>query len=217
MSQLARGRGRTVADLVEDLERRGVRMTVRGDRVVIVAPRGVIRAGDLEVLTRHKATVVALLAGARLDPPSRPPGVPTYGYTQHMHVVELATRTPSEERSDPIKLVTAEGWPGWYPVTAGDLRERGLNRACRGRRTALTEDQASLIMGRHETRISQRSDPGSRGWLGDEPIRDLLRDRLRSDVDVQVHARQGRAEPGYPGQTGRAAGVAPGHAEANQG
>jgi hypothetical protein len=43
--------------------------------------------------------------------PPRPPTPPTHGLTVHGRVVELPA--PS---TDPARLVSGPGWPGWYRV-----------------------------------------------------------------------------------------------------
>jgi hypothetical protein len=47
--------------------------------------------------------------------PPRPAGSPVFGWTHGGRLVELATRTAADEAGDPTKLVTAPGWPAWYP------------------------------------------------------------------------------------------------------
>jgi len=48
----------------------------------------------------------------------RPPGIPTYGWTEAGGIVILKGKA-APGRS-PIKKVTAEGWDAWYPVHPGE-------------------------------------------------------------------------------------------------
>lgn len=50
-----------VADLLVDLERRGVTLELRGDRLAWRAPQGAVTPELVEVLARHKAELVELL------------------------------------------------------------------------------------------------------------------------------------------------------------
>ena len=54
-------------------------------------------------------------------PPPRPLGSPTWGVTESIRVVELASWTPCRQAKDPVIKVTAEGWEQWFPVEPGDL------------------------------------------------------------------------------------------------
>lgn len=50
---------------------------------------------------------------------SRPDTLPSYGWTVAGHMVELP-RTAAKSAADPLKLVTAPGWPDWYEATEAD-------------------------------------------------------------------------------------------------
>jgi hypothetical protein len=87
----------------------------------------IARAG--EVAFCHTAAPDPVPLAAALDPapvpgreplPPRPVMPPTFGWTRGGHVVALP-RTEAEERRDPVRLVTGEGWPDWYPPTHGGL------------------------------------------------------------------------------------------------
>ena len=61
--------------------------------------------------------------------PPRPPGIPTWGRTRSIRVVELARWRRSQQAEDPVVEVAAEGWNQWYPIQRGDLPSRkGENR-----------------------------------------------------------------------------------------
>jgi hypothetical protein len=73
---------------------------------------------SLEVLDRPA------VRGADLDPerhtPPRPGGEPTLGLTARLrHVVQLPI-SESQQCQDPVALISAPGWPGWFPVRDGD-------------------------------------------------------------------------------------------------
>jgi len=53
----------TAADLLRDLEARGVILEARGDRLRVTAPLGALSPDVVEALRRHKAELLALVAG----------------------------------------------------------------------------------------------------------------------------------------------------------
>jgi hypothetical protein len=61
------------ATLIEDLERRGVRLRMDGDRLIIDAPRGVLTDEITSVLASQKLAVLRLLSDAgEVSKPRRP-------------------------------------------------------------------------------------------------------------------------------------------------
>lgn len=66
----------------------------------------------------------------RPQPPgiSRPPGIPAWGVTRSLRVIELARWTPREQKQDPVVQVAADGWRTWCPVAPGDLPKRRWKR-----------------------------------------------------------------------------------------
>lgn len=52
----------------------------------------------------------------------RPPGVPTYGFTESGKIVKLSGKTVPG--FDPVTCVTCEGWDGWYPVAKSEYLTR---------------------------------------------------------------------------------------------
>lgn len=54
----------------------------------------------------------------------RPPGMPTYGWTEGGKIIKLSGKIVPG--FDPIVKVTREGWDAWYPVTKGEyiVREK---------------------------------------------------------------------------------------------
>ena len=48
--------------IVKDLHRRGVRLSAKGDRLVVDAPKGVLTDGDRAVLRNQKKTIIEMLA-----------------------------------------------------------------------------------------------------------------------------------------------------------
>jgi hypothetical protein len=69
------------------------------------------------VLVAIDAACVPPREGPTLPP--RPGAAPTYGLTARGRVIELGrARSDREERSDPVRRVTGEGWPDWYPADA---------------------------------------------------------------------------------------------------
>jgi hypothetical protein len=58
------------------------------------------------------------MPSASSEPPGSPP---TRGLTRSIRVVELAGRTPDQDRRDPVRFVAGEGWPRWQRVAAGEV------------------------------------------------------------------------------------------------
>ena len=57
----------TTEELIADLQRRGVHLSARGDRVCIDAPAGVITPNTRNVLAAQKAELLRLLTGERRE------------------------------------------------------------------------------------------------------------------------------------------------------
>lgn len=57
----------------------------------------------------------------------RPPGVPTHGWTFDGKIVKLSGKAIL--LNSPLKMVTREGWPAWYPTTSGEYQVKKSGKA----------------------------------------------------------------------------------------
>lgn len=68
----------SAADLIHVLAARGVEFSVRGDRLIIDAPKGALRSYEIDRLHEHKAEVLTLLKShAEIAPVFHSPSAPT--------------------------------------------------------------------------------------------------------------------------------------------
>ena len=105
----------------QEAERRAYE-TVRGER------EAAGRSGDFVFIEEHPTPEPFPEWNQLIDPrdhlpkppPPRPLGSPTWGVTESIRVVELASWTPCRQAKDPVIKVTAEGWD------SGSRRAEGL-------------------------------------------------------------------------------------------
>lgn len=103
----------TPADLLTELERRGVKLTLAGDRLHVEAPAGVLTPDLKETLAKHKAALLTLLE-EREGRMTIWPGV----------VVRIHPMRPACQAAGHCLMLTKEADCGLYWVRPGWCRER---------------------------------------------------------------------------------------------
>ena len=133
----------TARELLSSLEAEGVRLTIKGDRLVLDAPTGAMSSERIEELRPHKPELLAILSERRVEPAS----VEEPERGSFDDIVEDARRFQREGKPGPWAAFTMDEEPldGAIGALPPDLREDFDLRIGIYRRDGLPDDHARRI------------------------------------------------------------------------
>ena len=133
----------TAKELLSSLEADGVRLSIKGDRLVLDAPTGVMSSQRIEELRPYKAELLALVSERRGEPASE--DVPERDSFED--IVDDARRFLREEKPGPWEAFTmsAEALTDAIAGLSAELRDDFDLRIGIYRRDGLPDDQARRI------------------------------------------------------------------------
>ena len=112
----------TARELLSSLEADGVRLTIKGDRLVLDAPEGMLTPSRIEEIRPYKAELLAILSERRVEPAS----------------VEEPARDSFDDIVEDARRFQAEGKPG--PWAAFTMDDEALDAANSDLPTQLRDD-----------------------------------------------------------------------------
>ena len=137
----------TARELLATLQAEGVRVSAKGDRLVLDSPKGVLDAERLEQVRVLKPELLALLAESGIEPGAEPPPAPANEDVSFLELLEAADRFQREGKPGPWGAFTmsAEDLDGVIGDLPFELRDDLDLRIGIYRRDGLPDDHARRI------------------------------------------------------------------------
>ena len=133
----------TARELLKTLQAEGVRVSAKGDRLVLDSPRGVMDPDRIEQVRAHKPELLALL----VEPGTETPPAPAEEDVSFLELLKAADRFQREGKPGPWEAFTmsAEDLDGAIGGLPPELRDDFDLRIGIYRRDGLPDDHARRI------------------------------------------------------------------------